>query len=409
VSTTELTSAGPRGGVRRRTRNETVLLLVFAIIPLTFIPNQVLGFLLSGWSWLFLLAAVGVLVLTEPLPKRAVGTLLPYLLFLCYAALTLAWTLNFYEGVASLMQFLVPALVYLLAWRVRVDAALEAMVRRTCLQVLAIAVLLVIAVQSGLGGPLGLRLSDRPMSISLVVLFVGATLSSRSWGFTVLVGGIAIAAAVVTGSRMASLVLLVMLLTSPSLRLRWSGRLAVAVACALLVVLVSNTQAFKERFFFDEDARLMDVLTLRDNVNTAGRRELWPLLLRECDQTSTTGLGIASSGLLSLELSRGALDHPHNEYIRTYCDEGWTGSLLIWLFFFGALLRSWTGRFVGRNTALHGAAGQLVLALLIFSITDNPLTYTAHFMAPLAAILGMSDRTLAEGTRSPGAHANAIT
>jgi O-Antigen ligase len=409
VSTTELTSAGPRGGVRRRTRNETVLLLVFAIIPLTFIPNQVLGFLLSGWSWLFLLAAVGVLVLTEPLPKRAVGTLLPYLLFLCYAALTLAWTLSFYEGVAFLMQFLVPALVYLLAWRVQVDAALEAMVRRTCLQVLAIAVLLVIVVQSGLGGPLGLRLSDRPMSISLVVLFVGATLYSRSWGFTVLVGGIAIAAAVVTGSRMASLVLLVMLLTSPSLRLRWPGRLAVAVACALLVVLVSNTQAFKERFFFNEDARLMDVLTLRDNVNTAGRRELWPLLLRECDQTSTTGLGIASSGLLSLELSHGAVDHPHNEYIRTYCDEGWTGSLLIWLFFFGALLRSWTGRLVGRNTALHGAAGQLVLALLILSITDNPLTYTAHFMAPLAAILGMSDRTLAEGARSPGAHANAIT
>jgi O-Antigen ligase len=400
VSTTELTSAGPRGGVRRRTRDETVLLLVFAIIPLTFIPNQVLGFLVSGWSWLFLLAAVGVLVLTEPLPKRAVGTLLPYLLFLCYAALTLAWTLSFYEGIAFLMQFLVPALVYLLAWRVRVDAALEAMVRRTCLQVLAIAVLLVIVLESGLGGPLNLRLSARPMSISLVLLFVGATLYSRSWGFTVLVGGAAVAVTIVTGSRMASLVLLVMLLTSPSLRLRWPGRLAIAVACALLVVLVSQTQAFKERFFFNEDATLTDVLTLRDNVNTAGRRELWPLLLKECGETSTTGLGIASSGPLSLELSRGAVDHPHNEYIRIYCDEGWIGSLLIWLFFFAALLRSWTGRFVGRNTALHGAAGQVILALLMFSITDNPLTYTAHFMAPLAAILGMSDRTLAEGARS---------
>jgi hypothetical protein len=409
VSTTELTSAGPRRGVRWRTRNETVLLFVFAIIPLTFLGNQVLGFQMSGWSWLAVLAAVSVLVLNEPLPKRAVGTLLPYLLFLGYAALTLAWTLDFNEGVAYLTQFLVPALVYLLAWRVRADDAFQAMLRRTCLRVLAIAVLLVIVVEGGLSGPLDLQLSERPMSISLVVLFVGATLSSRSWGFTVLVGGTAVAIAIATGSRMASLILLVMLLTSPSLGLRWPGRLAIAVACALLVVLVSHTQAFKERFFFNEDATLMDVLTLRDNVNTAGRRELWPLLLRECGETSMTGLGIASSTPLSGELTGGAVDHPHNEYIRSYCDEGWIGSFFIWLFFFAALLRSWTGRFVGRNAALHGAAGQVVLAFLMFSITDNPLTYTAHFMAPLAAILGLSDRTLAEGARSPGTHANAIT
>jgi hypothetical protein len=401
VSTTELTGTGPRGGVRRRTRSETVLLFVFAIIPLTFIGNQILGYQMSGWSWLAVLAAVGVLVLTEPLPRRAVGTLLPYLLFLGYAALTLAWTLNFSDGVAYLTQFLVPALVYLLAWRVRVDAAFQAMLRRTCLGALAVAVLLVVVVEGGLNGPSDLRLSARPMSISLVVLFVGATLSSRSWGFTVLVGGTAVALAIATGSRMASLVLLVVLLTSPSLGLRWPGRLAIAAACVVLVVLISHTQAFKERFFFNEDATLMDVVTLRDTVNTAGRRELWPLLLRECGQTSMTGLGIASATPLSAELSGATLDHPHNEYIRSYCDEGWIGSVLIWLFFFVALVRSWMGRFIGRNTALHGAAGQVVLALLIISISDNPLIYTAHFMAPLAAILGLSDRALAEGGPSP--------
>jgi O-antigen ligase len=408
VSTTELTGTGPTGGVRWRTRSEAVLLFVFAIVPLTFLGYQMLGFQMSGWAWLAVLAAVGVLVLTEPLPRRAVGILLPYLLFLGYAALTLAWALNFNEGVATLTQFLVPALVYLLAWRVRADGEFQAMLRRTCLGALAIAVLLVVVVQAGLNGPLDLPLSYRPMAISLVVLFVGATLSSRSWGFTVLVGGTAIAVTTATGSRTASLVLLVMLLTSPSLGLRWPGRLAIAVAFALLVVLISQTQAFKERFFFNEEATLMDVVTLRDTLNTAGRRELWPRLLRECEATSLTGLGVASSTPLSAELSDGTLDHPHNEYIRTYCDEGWIGSVLLWLFFLAALLRSWMGSLLARNAALHGAAGQVVLALLMFSITDNPLTYTAHFMAPLMAILGLSDRALAEGARSPDAHANAI-
>jgi O-antigen ligase len=404
--TTELVGAGPGRGVRRRTRAETVLVFVFAIIPLTFIGNQVLGFQMSGWSWLLVLAAVSLLVLTEPLPRRAVGMLLPYLLFLGYACASLTWTLSFNEGVATLTQFVVPALVYLLAWRVRLGADLLRRLRKASLRGLGIAVLLAaVTVQGGLYGPLGVRLSPRPMAISLVVLFVAATLHSTSWRFTVLVGGIALAIAIATGSRMSSLVLIIMLLTSPSLGLRWQGRVAIAVACVLLVVLISHTEAFKKRFFFNEGASLVDVLTVSNNVNTAGRRELWPLMLRECSATSITGLGIASSTALSSQLSGGTLDHPHNEYIRSYCEGGWIGSILIGLFFLAGLLRSWAGAFTGRDKALHGAAGQVVLALLIFAITDNPLSYTAHFMAPLAAILGFSDRALAEAGRPGGVHA----
>jgi O-antigen ligase len=204
---------------------------------------------------------------------------------------------------------------------------------------------------------------------------------------------------------MSSLVLIIMLLTSPSLGLRWQGRVAIALACVLLVVLLSHTEAFKQRFFFNEDASLVDVLTVSNNVNTAGRRELWPLMLRACSATSITGKGIASSTPLSNQLTGGALDHPHNEYIRTYCDEGWIGSILIGLFFLAGLLRSWAGAFTRRDKALHGAAGQIVLAFLVLAITDNPLSYTAHFMAPLAAILGFSDRAYAEARRPGSMHA----
>jgi hypothetical protein len=402
---TEVLGADQGSEVRRRTHPETVLVFVFAIVPLTFIGGQLLGFLISGWAWLLVLAAAGLLVLTEPVPRRAVGMLLPYLLFVGYAGATLAWTLNASEGVATLMQLVVPAMVYLLAWRVRLRAGLLTRLRTASLCGLGVAVLLTVAVKGGLQLPLGVELSSRPMAISLVVLFVAATLHSTSWRFTVLVGGIALAIAMATGSRMSSLVLIIMLLTSPSLGLRWQGRVAIAVACVVAVLLVAQTEAFKQRFFFDEDASLTDVLTLSSNVNTAGRREVWPMLLRECRSSSVTGLGIASSTPLSFEVSDGVLDHPHNEYIRTYCDEGWIGGILIGLFFLAGLLRSWTGAFTGRDKALHGAAGQVVLALLILAITDNPLSYTAHFMAPLAAILGFSDRALAEAARSRSVHA----
>jgi hypothetical protein len=393
-------STGRSPLARRRNRSETVLVFIFAIIPLTFLQNKVLGFQMSGWSWLVVLAGVGLLVVTEPLPRRAVSMLLPYLLFLLYACATLTWTPIFGEGVATLTQVVVPALAYLLAWRVRLNADLMERLRKTCLRGIGIAAVLAVAVQGGLYGPFGLELSPRPMAISLVVLFVCATIHSRSWRFTVLTGGVSLAIAMATGSRMSSLVLLVLLLISPSLGLHWPGRLVIALACLVLVLLVSQTEAFKQRFFFNEGASLTDVLTLSDNVNTAGRRELWPKLLKVCHSTSTTGQGIGASTPLSFTLSDGALDHPHNDYIRSYCDEGWIGSALVWFFFVAAGLRSWAGVFTGRDVQLHGAAGQVVLALLIFAITDNPLSYTAHFMVPMAVILGFSDRMLAEARRA---------
>jgi hypothetical protein len=191
-----------------------------------------------------------------------------------------------------------------------------------------------------------------------------------------------------------------MLLTSPSLRVHWRARLAIAAGCLLLVSAVSSTQAFRERFFFNQNATLRDAVTLSSQLNTAGRRELWPELIKACSPNSMTGLGVGTASELSTQVS-GDLDQPHNEYLRSYCDEGWGGSALLWFFFVAAGVRSWRAAFVGEDARLHASAGQIILALLLFSITDNPMTYTAHFMAPMAVVLGLSDRALvAERVRS---------
>jgi hypothetical protein len=47
----------------------------------------------------------------------------------------------------------------------------------------------------------------------------------------------------------------------------------------------------------------------------------------------------------------------------------------------------------GQDRQLHAGAGLLVLALILFALTDNPMVYTAHFMTPLAIVLGLSDAT----------------
>lgn len=404
-------------GVRRPggARIAVVVLVVFAAIPLTFLQNRVLGFQMSGWSWLAVAAVIAPFALTEPLSPRAVRLLAPYLLFLLVGAASLGWGrevgTGFVRSAQLLVQLAVPALAYLVGWPLPWDVVTRRRLERIAWLGLVIAAGLTLVTRGATVEPLGLQLSTRPMSIALVVLLVAATVAvpaARAHRAAVTAGLAALAVAVGSQSRMATAVLLLLLCVSPALRgpgrpgreprpLGWRGRAALALLILLVVVAVSQTRAFRERFFFDDDATLLDMITLDESVNTAGRRELWPALLEVCSESPWTGLGVGASYGLSASLSDGGITHPHNEYLRTYCDVGLIGALPVWAFFAWAAVRSWRGVFRGPVPLLHGAAGQLVLALLAFAITDNPLAYTAHLMVPVMVVLGLSDRHLHAG------------
>jgi O-antigen ligase len=385
----------------RRIRN--ALLFVFAVIPLTFPPFGFLGYNLSGWLWLTEIAIIAPLVLREPLHRRTARYLMPYSLFLLYAITTLPRVPNFRQALQWLIQLALPALAYVLAWRAPQDGAIRKKLSVASRWGLGIAAILY-AGGFVFPGTFGFGPISRPASLSLVALFVVATLDSNSWRLTLFIGAVALTLTIAAGGRAATALLVIMLLTSPSLGVRWRGRIIIACACLLLVLVGSNTPAFKQRFFFNEgyDSSLLDVLTVSGNVNTAGRRELWPELVRECSPADVTGLGIGASSALSLQLSDGSLDQPHNDYLRIYCDVGMFGSVAFWTFFVWAGVRSWRGALTGPDHPLHAAAGQLVLALLLSAITDNPILYTALFTVPIGVVLGLSDRALTQGRTGLG-------
>jgi O-antigen ligase len=391
-----------RVGVRRQADNRCLraIVFVFAAIGLTLIPLAPFGFFMSGWSWLLEFLILVPLAISMPMSRSAMRCLLPYTLFLLYASSTLYLTGSLQKGIATLVQYAVPAAAYLVAWRVPAHVDVQRTLSKTSLLVLAFASLLIAAFTPVLGSPFGNQLGGgRPATVSAAVLFVVATLTSKSWRFTLLIGVVTLTMAMSTEARMASAVIIIMLLTSPSLGLRWQGRVFVAALFVLLILFISQTETFKQRFFFSEEASLIDVVTLSNDVNTSGRRELWPNLQQVCSRTPLTGQGIGIASQLSTMLSEGALDQPHNDYLRTYCEVGFTGTVFFWAFFLWAAFRSWRGAFVDRGSRLHAAAGQLIIALLIFAITDNAIIYTAQFMAPMAVILGLSDRALLRAGR----------
>jgi O-antigen ligase len=380
-------AGGPQDSARR------AVYLAFVAMPLTFVDNAFGGFRLSGYAWLLILATITPLVLTGPLPIRAVRYLLPYLAFLGLCLLSLAWVQELQRGVLTTLQLAVPMLAYIVAWRIS-DSTVEVQDRlaQICMLELGLVVAWLVA-DRVLGGLAGLRLAVRPVAISLTVLFLVATINTRSWRRTMLVGLAVLLVAGLTGSRTSAAILLILLLCSPSLGLSSKWRATMVVLVILLLVGVTQTEAFKARFFFNSDATLVDVLTFSPNLNTAGRREFWPELIETCSNAPVTGLGVGASFTLMEQITNGALNQPHNDYLRIYCETGWPGSIAFWGFFLAAGMRSVKLAVRGTKRQLHVAAGLLVVAFILFALTDNPAVYTAHFMTPLAVILGLSDGT----------------
>jgi O-antigen ligase len=391
---------GPRPGLIPVGRARRVLYFAFAVaMPLTFTGNAFGGYRTSGWAWLLDLVALAPLVLAGTLPRRAVRYLLPYLAFLAYCVLSLAWVDDLQKGGLTLLQLATPALAYLVAWRAsdRVDEVLDRLAG-ICVLALGLVVALFLAARSG--GVAGIEFSLRPVAISLAVLFVVATSNASSWRRTMLIGAVVVTVAVITGSRTAAVVLLVLFLCTPSLALPTRWRVLAAALVVLLLLGLSQTEAFRTRFFFSPDASLVDALTLSPELNTAGRREIWPQIAEACSRAPVTGYGVGASYGIASRLSGGGFGQPHNDYLRTFCDTGLSGSVLFWSFFLAAGIRSARMATRAPSRQLHAAAGLLVLAFLLFALTDNPMVYTAHFMTPLAIILGLSDATW-HRTRNP--------
>jgi O-antigen ligase len=289
------------------------------------------------------------------------------------------------------MQIVLFAVVYLLAWRIRDLPRFLRALPPAALYCIGAASLITLVTLGGrrLVGPF--EMSVRPTAMGLVILFIVVGIRVRSWRMLTVIGAITFAIILFTGSRMAAAALVPVLLTHPSLmanRPRW---LTIVSGLILTVLALSSTQAFQERFFFSDDASLRDVITLSDNLNTAGRRELWPVLIRECSASPILGNGVGAGAVYSTELSDEILGHPHNEFIRVYCDTGLIGTALLWGFFLTVAVRNYHALRQGGDTRLHTAALQCIAVLAVLAVTDNPLVYTALFMTPIALVLGLAD------------------
>lgn len=391
--------AAKSASTRIHTLDWTVILLAFLGFPLAMI-GEVENISLGTLAWVGIIS-IGVLAaLVVPIEPSTLRALLPFILFLGYGTATLVATNDFADGMQILFQYATVAVAYVAGWRaLEADRRLLGTVQRLALWMLPAA--LIVFGKAVLDGrfSFGWLVGDgaRPMAMMLSLLFLIATIG-RSRRFTLLLWAALFLVAVASGGRMGTAVLGVVLVLTPATRVKAKTRLVMVAAALVTFSLVIQVDAIQDRLFVGRNSgELSDIVSLEGNFNTAGRAENWPRIAEACSGGAMFGNGAGSSALLTIQATAGNTDHPHNDYLRIYCEFGFVGSAFFWPFFLLVGFRGWQLFRDRRATPIEselGAVGALtVLALLIFATTDNVVTYTATFMAAAGVLWGMSDRT----------------
>jgi O-antigen ligase len=194
---------------------------------------------------------------------------------------------------------------------------------------------------------------------------------------------------VLSGSRTAMLSAAV-LLAFLVLRGRPTGRLirGGAVFVVFLVagwLLVNNVSALHQRFFGGDQGHLFGI-----SINTEGRQQIWPVLIRDAWTHPWTGGGAGTAKAVLATRFPGDVDS-HNDYLRMWVDFGFVGAGL-WVFGLLTLFqRVWRRcrAYQDGDGSIHYAALLALLAVNIIALTDNVLIYE-FALAPLAVIIGLS-------------------
>src|SRR5450759_279720 len=361
-----------------------LILVGLGIVPSTV---NVGGLSLQALLWMTYAVTGSVLLLVTPLAHRAIAWVALYGVYFLIALASLTYASQLAFGIQTLVQLTVPAVIYVLAWGAPLVPRMVRALSVLAFWGLLVACVLLVMPNSGAG----VAVAIRPLAIGLAPLFVLATLNSTSPLFGVGTGLLMVVAAVISGSRAASVMLLLLFVTSPAVRVRWRGRVALIAVTVVLVLLGSQTGAFKKRFFFSSSAGLSQIAGNSALLNTSGRSQFWPQLEATCNQHPIRGFGVGAAYGISSDLSDGTFPQPHNEFIRSYCDTGYAGTVPLWAFYAALLGRSlWLSVRDASRRRLDIAGVQLLAAVFIMSFTDNPMVYTGVVVAPLLMVLGLS-------------------
>ena len=252
----------------------------------------------------------------------------------------------------------------------------------------------------------------RPAATSLVVAAAVFVAQFRQKPFvSLLMWLFSFVVCVVSGSRMASLVTLLLWIVHPRLAAPLT-RLTTVVVIAGVGLVAFNTPIIQDRFFkkehgFSGKGGITDVA--KGKFSSAGRFEAWPRIFDKATEQPFFGHGIGESQAYTYKVWS-PMDKPHNEYLKMFFE----GGIFALALFLLALGGTWlnlvrlvrTADPAGNWPAIAAYLGLFGFALL--ATVDNPLVYGNNFLHPVFALIGAANGlAVAADAEAQPAHAAA--
>lgn len=343
------------------------------------------GFRLTGWVFVVMLALAPLVYLVDRTPSRfPISYWIPWiavvLLSILWADEIGRWQLQ------DALQIVTPFVIAPIASKsIHTKRDMDALMRgfTHCLFILLAATVLYFLASA--------HVLVRPMALTAAL--VGCVFIAQvrdkprtavfGWLGCLLITGL-------TGSRIATLALLLEWLLMPGFRRVWP-RFAIGAAVVSLGIALFYTPVFQERFFGDDRGTIADVK--RGEYLAAGRREAWPELIEDVRRRPWIGSGSGSAmGFVEEVWGADNITQPHNDYLRILLEQGTLGLLCFSYGVIRQLVSLWVDLRTRKDAraAIRSAAILGFLVLLVVAYTDNPIIYGVWFMHPLLVLAGAS-------------------
>lgn len=354
------------------------------------VGGQFYGFSLSGYAWLIPLVVSGFALLT----KRG-RTGFPLLIWIPWALVVIGWLLAapFSNAFQRSLIMLCPLAVGVAVAKYPAGKAEATEFRRLC-RLLVIGLLVVVGTRTGLFLT-GVLPATSNLAAPVMTGALLASLYAAAWVFGergAPVWWCALLAIPIIGVTRTGIVAAGLSLPMTLAPLRFARRFALTLLLIALGAAIFSSERVQRKMFYTGKGSYEDLRLDNANLATFGRAAIWRSMEHEIANKPLLGHGANASELFVKKLTGGALEHPHNDWLRLRFDYGLIGTVIYALSCLAqithALLRARRSPLEAKILFMAGASAFLIQ--WIFMLTDNIILYPAFFGNLHFAMLGLA-------------------